>query len=191
MITLRMKFPHQFLCLTCIHRISKEIKDILGSHQFVEYKDLGNLQYLGQTLKEGLRLHTPITGTTRVTTKDESLGGYLIPAGMSVNISWFIMHRLSEAWPEPKKFDPDRFSPEAKSPTKAQQFLFFPFSLGPRTCIGQTFAQFEARVLMARLLQEFKLTLSPGQNEIKYEERVALTPKGGILCTIKRRGEQI
>ena len=163
---------------------------MLGSRQFVEYKDLGNLQYLGQTLKEGLRLHPPVSGATRVTTKDEILGGYLIPAGTSVNISWYILHRLSEAWQEPKKFDPERFSPEAKSQTRAQQFLFFPFSLGPRTCIGQTFAQFEARVLMARLLQEFELTLLPGQNEVKHEERLTLRPKGGVLCTIKRRGEK-
>ena len=163
---------------------------MLGSRQFVEYKDFGNLQYLGQTLKEGLRLHPPVSGTTRVTTKEENLAGYHIPAGTSVNISWFILHRLSEAWPEPKKFDPDRFSPEAKSPTQAQQFYFFPFSLGPRTCIGQTFAQFEARVLMARLLQEFELTLLPGQNKIKHEERLTLRPKGGVLCTIKRRGEK-
>ena len=185
-----MKFPHQFLCLTCIHRINKEIEDVLGSRQSVEYKDLGNLQYLGQTLKEGLRLHPPVLGTARVTMKDENLGGYLVPAGTSVNISWFILHRLSEAWLEPKKFDPDWFSPEAKSPTQTQQFLFYPFSLGPRTCIGQTFAQFEARVLMARLLQEFELTLLPGQNEIKHEERPTLRPKGGVLCTIKRRGEK-
>ena len=127
LISLRMKFSHQFLCLTFLHRISMEIEDVLGSRQFVEYKDLGNLQYLGQTLKEGLRLHPPVSGTTRVTTKEENLAGYHIPAGTSVNISWFILHRLSEAWTEPKKFDPDRFSPEAKSPTQAKQFLFFPF----------------------------------------------------------------
>ena len=173
-----------------IYRINKEIEEVLGSRQFVEYKDFGNLQYLGQTLKEGLRLHTPVGGTVRVTTKDENFRGYFIPAGTPVNISWYILHRRSEAWQEPKKFDPDRFSPEANSQTQAQQFYFFPFSLGPRTCIGQTFAQFEARVLMARLLQEFELTLSPGQNEIKHEESLTLRPKGGVLCTIKRRGEK-
>ena len=174
-----------------IYRINKEIEDVLGSRQFVEYKDFGNLQYLGQTLKEGLRLHPPVSGTTRVTTKDENLGGYLIPAGTSVGIGWYLLHRHSEAWQEPKKFDPDRFSAEAiKSQTQVQQFLFFPFSWGPRTCIGQTFAQFEARVLMARLLQEFELTLSPGQSEIKHEDMLTLRPKGGVLCTIKRRGEK-
>jgi len=169
------------------NRIIQEIETVLGSRQFVEYKDLGNFQFLGQALKEGLRLHPPISGTTRLTTKDENIGGYLIPAGTSVNFSWFILHRRSEAWQEPEKFNPDRFSPEVWS--SVQQSVFYPFSLGPRTCIGQTFAQFEARVIMARLLQEFELTLLPGQNELKHEEKLTLRPKGGVVCTIKRRGE--
>lgn len=162
---------------------------MLGCRQFVEYKDLGNLQYLGQTLKEALRVHPPVGGTTRVTTKDENFAGHLIPAGTSVNISWFILHRLPKAWAEPGKFDPDRFSPDAKSSVRSQEAMYYPFSIGPRTCIGQTFAQFEARVLMARLLQEFEMTLLPGQNEIKHEERLTLRPKGGVLCTVKRRSD--
>ena len=90
--------------LIVLHRIVQEIETVLGSRQFVEHKDLGNLQYLGQTLKEGLRLHPPVGGTARITTKEENLGGFTIPAGTSINISWFILHRLSDAWSEPEKF---------------------------------------------------------------------------------------
>ena len=168
-------------------RIIQEIEAVLGCRQFVEYVDLGNLQFLGQTLKESLRLHPPIGGTTRITTKDENIGGHLLPRGTSVNISAFLMHRYSGAWQEPDKFDPDRFSPALKG--EIPHSVFFPFSLGPRTCIGQTFAQFEARVFIARLLQEFELCLCPGQDEIKHEERLTLRPKGGVLCTLKRRNE--
>ena len=181
-----MKFTPIYL-FNFLGRLVQEIEAVLGSRQFVEHKDLGNFQFLGQTLKEGLRLHPPVTSTTRLTTKDENIGGYVIHTGTSVNFSWFVLHRCAEAWEEPEKFNPDRFSPEVKNPF--QHSFFFPFSLGPRTCIGQTFAQFEARVIMARLLQEFELTLLPGQNELKHEERLTLRPKGGVLCTIKRRGE--
>ena len=158
---------------------------MLGSRQFVKYNDLGNLVYLGQTLKEGLRLHSPVGGTSRITVKEEDLGGYLVPGNTSVAVSFFVLHHLPEVWPEPKKFDPDRFSPEGNVLRSA----YFPFSFGPRTCIGQTFAQFEARVLMARLLQEFELTLLAGQNEIQHEQRLTVKPRGGVLCTIKRRGD--
>lgn len=168
-------------------RIIQEIEAVLGCRQFVEYVDLGNLQFLGQTLKESLRLHPPIGGIVRITTKDENIGGHLLPQGTSVNISAFIMHRYSGAWQEPDKFDPDRFSPASKG--EIPHTVFFPFSLGPRTCIGQTFAQFEARVFMARLLQEFELNLCSGQDEIKHEEKLTLRPKGGVLCTLKRRNE--
>ena len=161
---------------------------MLGSRQYVEYKDFGFLQFLGQTLKEGLRLHPPISMTARITTKDENIGGYIFPAGTQVNMSSFVLQRLSQVWPEPEKFDPDRFSPEAKS--QIPPSVFCPFSLGPRTCIGQTFSQFEARVVMARLLQEFELTLLPGQIEIKHEQKIGLRPKGGVLCTVKRRLKQ-
>ena len=168
-------------------RIVKEIEAVLGSHQFLEYKDLGNLQFLGQTLKEGLRLHPPIGGITRITTRDENIGGYIFPAGTSVNICQFLMHRHLDSWKDPLQFDPDRFSPEVKG--EIPHSVYFPFSLGPRTCIGQTFAQIEARVFMARLLQQFELTLCPGQDDMKHEEALTLRPKGGVLCTLKRRHE--
>ena len=169
-------------------RLVQEIETVLGSRQFVEYRDLGNLQFLGQTLKESLRLHPPVEATSRETTRDGYFAGHFLPKGTSVLICWFVLHRLPEFWPEPRKFDPERFSTEAKSPGHGQSVPYFLFSLGPRTCIGQTFAQFEARVLMARLLQEFELSLLPGQNELRHEERLTLRPKGGVQCTIKRRG---
>lgn len=168
-------------------RVNQEIRAILGSRQFVEYKDLGNLQFLSQTLKEGLRLHPPAGGTNRTTAKDEDIGGYIFPPGTTINMSNFVMHHHPDSWKDPYKFNPDRFSPETKD--AIPQSVYFPFSFGPRTCIGQTFAQFEARVLMARLLQQFELSLCPGQDEIKYEENLTLRPKGGLLCTLKRRNE--
>ena len=184
--------PNNFVLLLFIDycRIVQEINCVLGCRQFVEYKDLGNLQYLGQSLKEGLRLHPTVNGTSRIATKDEMLGEHFIPAGSSVTLSWYVLHRLPELWPKPEKFDPDRFSPDAKNSGNSLGSAYFPFSMGPRTCIGQTFAQFEARVLMARLLQEFKLTLLPGQNEIQHEERLTMRPKGGVLCVINRRREK-
>ena len=119
--------------------------------------------------------------------KEENIGGYIFPAGTSVNISMFIMHRYSEAWKEPDTFDPDRFSPETKG--EIPNNVFFPFSFGPRSCIRQTFAQIEARLIMARLLQHFELRLCPGQEEIKHEARLTLKPKEGVLCTLQRRNE--
>lgn len=166
-------------------RLVHEIKEVLQSTHYVDYQDLGRLQYLSQTLKEGLRLHPPIPGSTRIFNREETLNGYLIPAGTPVNFIQYVIHRLPETWEKPEEFDPDRFHPSCSE--KISNIVYWPFSLGPRTCIGQTFAQFEARVLMARLLQEYQLEILPGQEVLKYEERLTLKPKGGVLCTVRRR----
>ena len=165
-------------------RILKEVEEILGSRNNVEYEDLGRLQYLEQVLKEGLRMHPPIGGTQRIVQKDEDFGGFKIPAKSFVSVSYLAMHNSSEVWQSPDVFDPDRFSlPQKENIT---QSMYCPFSLGPRTCIGKTLAQFEAKVLMARVLQEFKFELLPGQTAA-MEENVTLRPRDGIICTLTPR----
>ena len=129
---------------------------MLDQRHFVDYEDLGKLQYLGQALKESLRLHPPIAGLSRFTHQDIKLGGYHIPAGTVVGLNLYTVQRFGNVWENPDHFDPDRFSPEAKISSD----IYFPFSIGPRTCIGKTIAQFEAKVLMARLYQQFEVVLS-------------------------------
>ena len=89
-----------------------------------------------------------------------------------------------EFWESPDDFDPDCFSPSRKD--AISQSAFFPFSLGPRTCIGKTLAQFEAKVLMARLLREFKFEILPGQTD-QVEENLTLKPRDGVMCTLTQR----
>ncbi|KAL9961375.1 hypothetical protein ACROYT_G030299 [Oculina patagonica] len=165
-------------------RILEEIEEVLGCRNNVEYEDLGKLQYLDQTLKEGLRIHPPIGSTQRVVQNEENFGGYKIPAKTCVTVSCFTIHKSAEFWENPDVFDPDRFSPGQKE--NISQSKYFPFSLGPRTCIGKTLAQFEAKVLMARVLRQFKFELLPGQTA-QVEEALTLRPRDGVICTIFRR----
>lgn len=166
------------------HRILEELDEVLDSRHFVEYEDLGKLQYLGMNLKESLRMHPPIAGTQRILQQQESLGGYTIPANTPINISYYITHNSPRFWDNPEVFDPERFSAEKKGNQSSCQFL--PFSAGPRTCIGKTLAEFEARVIMARLLQEFKLELVPGQS-LSIIEQLTIKPREGVVCTITKR----
>ena len=165
-------------------RILKEIEEVLGGRHNVEYEDHGKLQYLDQTLKEGLRIHPPAGFTQRVVQKEENFGGYKIPAKTCVTVPCYTIHKSAAFWDCPDVFDPDRFSPDHKE--NITQSKYFPFSLGPRTCIGKTLAQFEAKVLMARVLREFKFKLLPGQTA-EAEENVTLKPRDGVMCTIIRR----
>ncbi|KXJ19039.1 cholesterol 24-hydroxylase [Exaiptasia diaphana] len=166
------------------NRIVEEIQDVLGEKQFVAYDDLGKLEYLGMTLKESLRMHPPIGGTQRILYHQEMIGGYNVPANTPVNVSYHITQNSPHYWKDPEVFDPTRFELKNKIGRSSTQYT--PFSSGPRTCIGKTLAEFEARVIMARLFQEFELELVPGQ-KLAITQKTTIRPKNGVKCFIRRR----
>ena len=129
-------------------------------------------------------MHPPIGSTQRILQKEDNFGGYKIPENTPVVISCFTIHKAPEFWENPSEFDPDRFSPSRKE--AISQSEYFPFSLGPRTCIGKTLAQFEAKVLMARVLREFKFEILPGQTA-QVDENVTIRPRDGVICTLTPR----
>ncbi|XP_073250403.1 cholesterol 24-hydroxylase-like [Porites lutea] len=165
-------------------RILKEVDEVLGHRETVEYEDLAQLQYLDQTLKEALRKYPPVPSAHRILQKEEMFGGFKIPAKTIVIVSCFNVHKSSELWESPDDFDPDRFSPSRKDAMR--QSVYFPFFLGPRSCLGKTLAQFEAKVLMSRVLREFKFKILPGQTA-KVEENITLRPRNGVICTLTQR----
>lgn len=177
-------FNIKYISLMFLARILAEMEEVLGFRHNVEYEDLGKLQYLDWTLKESLRIHPPIGSTQRVVQKEENFGGYILPAKTFVVVSEFIIQNSAEFWESPDVFDPDRFSPAQKE--NISQAKYFPFSLGPRTCIGKALAQFEAKVVMARVLREFKFELLPGQTA-EEDENLTLKPRDGVVCTLTHR----
>ena len=177
-------FNISYISLIFLIRILDEIEEVLGCRRHVEYEDLGKLQYLDQTLKESLRMHPPVGNTQRVLQKEDSFRGYKLPAKTFIVISQYVIQKSAEFWESPDVFDPDRFSPVQKE--NISQAKYFPFSLGPRTCIGKTLAQFEAKVLMARVLREFKFELLPGQTA-DVIENLTLRPRDGVICTLTHR----
>ncbi|XP_078374662.1 cholesterol 24-hydroxylase-like [Oculina patagonica] len=161
-----------------------EVFDVLGEKQNVEFDDLAKLHQLGLVIKETLRLHPPGAGTLRTSEKDQEIGGYKIPANTAIMVSTFVSSHSPEYWTNPEEFNPYRFDDEEL--VKRSHYTTFPFSLGPRNCIGQNFAQIEAKVLLSRFLQTFKFSLVPGQSR-KVLERVTLRPKDGVMCTLTKR----
>ncbi|XP_070571349.1 cholesterol 24-hydroxylase-like isoform X2 [Ptychodera flava] len=163
-------------------RIRKEVDCILQSKNHVTFEDLNSLQYLGQVLKETLRLYPPVFAATRILSNDVTYLGYHLPAGTEVTVNTFQMCRMEEYYENALQFDPDRFAPDRERP----MFTYFPFSLGPRVCIGQHLSQMEAKVVMAKLLYEFDFKLVPGQS-FELLERATLKPKDGVMVTIRPR----
>ncbi|KAL9970601.1 hypothetical protein ACROYT_G023006 [Oculina patagonica] len=161
-----------------------EVFDVLGEKQNVAFDDLAKLHQLGLVMKETLRRHPTVAGTLRTCDKEQEIGGYNIPASAVIMLSTYVSSHFPEYWTNPEEVNPYRFDDEEL--VKRSHYTYFPFLLGPRNCIGQNFAQIEAKVLLSRFLQTFKFSLVPGQSR-QALERVTLRPKDGVMCTLTKR----
>ncbi|XP_019408042.1 PREDICTED: cholesterol 24-hydroxylase isoform X1 [Crocodylus porosus] len=165
-----------------MERLRAEVDEFIGTKRNISYADLGNLQYFTQVLKESLRLYPPVPGTVRWTGKENIIEGIRIPANVTLFFSTYTMGRMEKFFKDPMTFNPDRFSNNAPKP----YFSYFPFSLGPRSCVGQIFSQMEAKVVMAKLLQRFEFQLAPGQS-FEIVDTGTLKPRDGVMCILKPR----
>lgn len=127
-------------------------------------------------------MYPPVWAITRQATADDHLGGFHIPARSMIVLSPFVTHRHPDFWEEPSRFDPDRFNPEraAKRPKGA----YFPFLAGPHQCIGNEFAMFEMRLIVAMTLRQFDLELMPDQN-IQPKASLALRPNRPVRIQLR------
>ncbi|WP_434391243.1 cytochrome P450 [Melittangium boletus] len=141
--------------------------------------------YLMQLLHEGMRAIPPIGGAFRVTTRDVAFKGYRIPKGWTVPVSIRSAHLTGAAWPEPDRFDPERFGAERTEPRRPGTFV--PFGGGPRICLGQHFAMVEMSVVLALLLQHYTWELVPGQ-DLEYVQIPFPQPRSGIQLRMRRLG---
>ncbi|XP_033637695.1 cholesterol 24-hydroxylase-like [Asterias rubens] len=155
-----------------MHRVRTEVDAVMGDNDQLKSSDVGKLGYMMQVLKETLRLWSPVSGTLRELAHDIEVKGYKIPKGAVVGVTSH-MAKMEEYFPDPMKFDPDRFMAGAN----IMEYTYFPFSSGTRSCIGKQFALIEARVLLARLLHKFTFDLVPGQG-YGILDQVTLKPKG-------------
>ncbi|XP_061854195.1 cholesterol 24-hydroxylase [Colius striatus] len=165
-----------------LERVRAEVDDVLGAKRDIDYEDLGKLTYLSQVLKESLRLYPPVPGTVRRLEREHVLHGITIPANTTLLFSTYVMGRMEMYFKDPLTFNPDRFSKDAPKP----YYCYFPFSLGPRSCIGQAFAQMEAKVVMAKLLQRFEFQLVAGQS-FKILDAGTCRPLDGVMCRVRPR----
>ncbi|MNQ53747.1 Epi-isozizaene 5-monooxygenase/(E)-beta-farnesene synthase [compost metagenome] len=166
-------------------RARAEVDAVLGGRH-PEYEDIANLPYLGQFIKETMRLY-PVAPALfmRRATENVQIGEWSLPKGSLVVMQNYAVHHDSRWFPEPEKFDPERFSPEAfKSIPRG---AYFPFGLGPRTCIGSHFAMTEVTLIGAMLLQHFELFAAPGQVKPEISFTVALRPAGGMKLILRKR----
>jgi cytochrome P450 len=165
-------------------RLHEELDEVLaGRAPAVE--DVPALRYTEMVVAEAMRLYPPAWAVGRMAIADHEAAGFHIPAGSLVLASQFVMHRDARYFPDPARFDPERFTPEAKA--ARPQFAYFPFGGGVRRCIGEGFAWMEATLILASLARRWRLRLAAGRRA-EMQPRITLRPgKGGIPVTLERR----
>ncbi|XP_014206462.1 cytochrome P450 4C1-like [Copidosoma floridanum] len=152
-----------------------EINEVFNkSSGKVKMEDLQQLQYLERCIKESLRLYPSVPFISRSITEDLHLKNYLIPKGAIAHVHIYDLHRNPYIWPEPNKYDPDRFLPE--NSCNRHPFAFLPFSAGPRNCIGQKFAMMELKSLISHLLYHFYLEPIDLAHEVPITPDLVLRP---------------
>jgi enediyne biosynthesis protein E7 len=135
------------------------------------YEDLARYPCTRRVIDETLRLYPPGWLLTRRSVEPDMIGGYSLPTGTDVLISPYLVQRHRAFWPEPERFDPDRFVPDVVA--ARNRFAYLPFGLGPRACIGEHLALVEMHVHVATLARHFQMELAPGQT-IEVEPQVNL-----------------
>jgi cytochrome P450 len=169
-----------------VARATEEVDTVLGE-RLPEYTDVARLCYLEAVCKEAMRLYAPPFGVfTRRALADVEIGGFLVEEGSLVQLVCNVTQRDPRWFPDPEKFDPDRFAPGRIE--QIRPYAYFPFGAGPRACIGSTFAMTEMILVMAVILQRFELALAAGQQDVALSGFL-FRPKGGLrLRWMRRRG---
>ncbi len=163
-------------------RLQEEHQQVLNG-RLAMIEDLPQLSFTRMVVVEAMRLYPPAWGLGRRALGNDEIGGYAIPKGAYVLVFPYVTHRHPAFWERPGEFDPERFSPERAA--GRHRFAYFPFGGGPRLCLGNQFALYEAQLILATILPRYELRLLPG-GIVTPEPLVTLRPCGDLLMTLRR-----
>jgi len=166
-------------------RLIAEAQEFLPNVSSVNAENAAAMTYTQQVLEEALRLYPPVWLFTRRSREDDELDDYDVPPGTDIYLSPYILHRTGQLWPEPDAFEPDRFEIGDK-PKRDRPY--FPFSLGPRRCLGEYFSFLEMKVHIGLLLTRFRLERVSNADPV-LELAINLRSKNDILLRPSLRQE--
>lgn len=152
------------------------------------YSDIQEMKYLEMVIKEAQRLYPSVPMIGREPTEFVTLSGKKIPPGASINLFIMAMGYNDKVFPEPFKFDPERFNAENLS-KRSSAYEYVPFSAGPRNCIGQKFAMLELKSVVSKIVRHFEVLAAKDELVSKdgYErwEQSEYDPKLAAVLTLK------
>ncbi|XP_066257508.1 cytochrome P450 4g15-like isoform X1 [Euwallacea similis] len=205
-----------FLCQMAAHpdiqdKVMQELNEIFqGSDRPTTFADTLEMKYLERCLLETLRLFPPVPIIARQLQQEVKLGNGLIylriinsitffhvasdsnlilPAGATIIVAQFGVHRLPQYYPEPNKFNPDNFLPERAA--ARHYYSFIPFSAGPRSCVGRKYAMLKLKILLSTILRNYKITSSCKEDDYKLQGDIILKREDGFRITLEPRKQEV
>lgn len=146
-----------------------------------EVRGGGEPAYLDGVVKETMRLRPVVSAVGRVLQAPARIAGHDLPAGVLVSPSVYLAHRDPDAWPDPTRFDPERFVGTRVSP-----YAYLPFGGGVRRCIGMAFALYEMRIVLAEVLRRFRVRAAKDGTPRPVRRGVTMMPEGGMPVIVER-----
>ncbi len=155
-------------------KLAAELKRVIGSGPVMP-QHLVELEYLDATIKETMRLNPILPLVARRLEEPTRIGKCDLPAGVAVSPCIYLAHRRPDVWPDPERFDPDRFLAKRPGPNE-----FFPFGGGVRHCLGAAFAMYEMKIVLAQALSRVSLRSAPGHTVRVVRRSITFAPSGGM-----------
>ena len=165
-----------------LERLREEEERVLGGRPPTAQELMEELPYLSMAVDETLRLYPPVWFGPRMSVRPFEFAGHRVPAGVHIIHSSWVSHRLSEVFPNPEAFIPERFTPENRR--KLPPGAYIPFGGGQRICIGKRFGQLVVKAVVTGLLQRFACELAPGY-ELTVGKLPTLSPEGGLAMVVR------
>ena len=147
------------------------------------YDDMDAMRSAMLVMKESLRLCAPVPSMPRMTVKDTEFAGCFIPKGTMVNVSPYFTHYMEELWPDPFRFDPNRFSDERRE-DKVHPYAWVPFGGGAHKCIGLHFAELQVKAILHQVVLKYRCNVAPGY-EMPIDATSLPVPADGLPVILK------
>lgn len=155
----------------------EELNKVLKGAELT-FQNLQELKYIDQIIMETLRMYPPVWNNSRVAIKKDEIGGYPIVPGTTVIICPYALHRNPQFWQNPEQFNPQRFEPDKLK--TINPYVYLPFGVGPRKCIGAGFAILEIKLALAMITQKFRMKLL-NKEDVKVRTLISLPPQDPIV----------
>jgi cytochrome P450 len=165
-------------------RLEAEVRTVLDG-RMAEAASLYRLPYTQMALMEAQRLYPPAWAIGRKALRDFEVSGYRIPAGTNIIVSQWVLHRDPRLYPDPERFDPERWREEVAGRRSLPKFAYLPFGAGPRVCVGASLALTESALVLATLIERFRFSLASA-GPVKAFPSVTLRPRQGLRLRVER-----